>query len=219
MRKTLATMGILVLALQAGCMGPSAIYPRSVPTGVEPCDDTEPLGLFEGETEAWRAARATVRERATTNSISAATALALVEADKVELFLLDPNLHHEQSDTLTVFPVAPYGLYAPVLEHVSLDPTEAGDAVAWWQEILLASDGQCAISHFPTHGIRFRRGNYVVFETTVCWKCRTFWVYKNGRPTWTALPHQVIAEPVRQLFKNHFPVTKEFKPGFAEPEN
>ena len=126
-------------------------------------------------------------------------------------------MRRPQTSTLAVFPVAPYGLYASVVEHVTLPPLEATRAIAWWQDILLASPRMQCAGHYPTHGIRFRRGNYVVFETTVCWKCRTFWLHGPNGTTWIGLPHPVITEPARVLFLKHFAREVQRTPLFPRP--
>jgi len=115
-----------------------------------------------------------------------ATADRLERTDRVDLFLLTDNRNPRHKSS---FPLPALHAYAEVLEMRSVEQREdVSKIVHIWDEILRRKehDLPCAC-HEPTYGIRFFKGNEVLFETSIgSWN--NFMLYVDGEPVWRVIP-------------------------------
>lgn len=117
----------------------------------------------------------------------------LPRCDRVEVCLLDGKT---DGVAATGFPVRPEKAYSVILDRTTLVGDEAEALAALWRSQVfgLGFEGLC---HHPAFGLRFRRGEAVVFETSVCFRCSNFsttvlgeagyWGFDHTRPQCTNL--------------------------------
>ncbi|TWU43586.1 hypothetical protein Poly51_63080 [Rubripirellula tenax] len=73
------------------------------------------------------------------------------------------------------FPVRPYGTQADIHAHATVTGKGCQDLRTAWQALAFDRHGG-AFCHYPAYGLRFYRDNQLFFETTICWKCRNFYL-------------------------------------------
>lgn len=103
----------------------------------------------------------------------------LDHADSVEIYLLDFSMAEADPEDKDAeqFPIRPYKKSSKILARKKIE----GDALAGFRKVsseLLTTgeEGGGAFCHFPIHGIRFMRGESIVFQTSLCWECQNFFV-------------------------------------------
>jgi hypothetical protein len=216
---------LLAALLLSGCASSPETAHRLAypPTGVVPQELwSDDLKILFGETQEMKeeqSLRQHMLESGPTNAINPELAVRLRDSDQVEIFLLDPNIHVPRTNTVASFPVAPYSAYARVAEHATLPVDSVRAVVRIWTSLMLSPEGKGHVSHFPTHGIRFTEHGHVVFETTLSWNTRTFWMYENGEPRWFALPDGAPTLMAKDIFTRNFSTMIEFNPRSGEQEN
>ncbi|WP_413432565.1 hypothetical protein [Crateriforma spongiae] len=122
--------------------------------------------------------------------VQAAHTTDLPVVDRIEVFALPVFDHEEnreptpQSDTFLVRPESPKTDDSTVisLSEISVRPisSKAFDAKVAkriaddWRALKFRPNG--AFCHVPTYGIRFYRGDELIFNVSVCWKCHNFYL-------------------------------------------
>ncbi len=118
---------------------------------------------------------------------------ALPAFDRVELYAVslskrDPFEDKEptRSTTGKTFPVRPYGTQADIRAHATVTGDDCKQLRTAWQSLAFDRLGG-AFCHYPAYGLRFYRDNQLLFETTVCWQCRNFYLpsYDNENRRFT----------------------------------
>jgi hypothetical protein len=114
-----------------------------------------------------------------------ALASSLNDADEIEVFLLDfetqpignvkdPNWFNRLP--LDLFPIVPAKAASRIINRRSLSENERKLLLPPLQRILIARENTRDACHFPIHGIRIWRRNVIVFQTSICCHCHTFYI-------------------------------------------
>ncbi|KLU03628.1 putative signal peptide protein [Rhodopirellula islandica] len=77
------------------------------------------------------------------------------------------------------FPVRPYDAFAEIGDRTTLDNEQSEQFVKTWERLNFERYAG-AMCHYPVYGLRFYNGDELVFETTICWKCRNFYFYDEA---------------------------------------
>ncbi|QDV41254.1 hypothetical protein Enr13x_10920 [Stieleria neptunia] len=130
------------------------------------------------------------RYHALASLVQAAHTTDLPVVDRIEVFAL-PVLDDEensgptpQSETFLVRPASPRtaGSVEIPLSEISVRPLASKAFAAKvakriaddWRALEFQPNG--AFCHVPTYGIRFYRGDDLIFNVSVCWKCHNFYL-------------------------------------------
>jgi len=119
-----------------------------------------------------------------------AIAATLEKADKVEMYILDFEMEKEpNSDFLfwenrlpkEYFPITPYKYKSRILVRKALSPEERQKLIPPLQDSLKLADTNGVLCHYPIHGIRAWKGEEILFQSSLCWKCGNFGIdYPDG---------------------------------------
>lgn len=104
----------------------------------------------------------------------------LPACDRVEVFYLDPEL---ERDFVVGFPVKPYRTCARVIESKDIIGQEAQGLAGSWRGQKFGEEYQ-ALCHEPIYGLRFYQSSQLIFETTLCFTCRNFYVPVSEGAHW-----------------------------------
>lgn len=97
---------------------------------------------------------------------------ALPEVDRIEVVALNADEKPEAGETK--FPVGSGDLFVAVHSSLQVDDEKAKRIATDWRE--LAFRPNSTFCHIPAYGIRFYRGDDLLFSVSVCWKCRNFYI-------------------------------------------
>ncbi len=73
------------------------------------------------------------------------------------------------------FPIHTYGKPARILASVELDGESSQRIGAAWRSLSF-DEFAGAFCHIPAYGLRFYRGDKLLFETSICWDCTNFYM-------------------------------------------
>lgn len=130
-------------------------------------------------------------------------------ADAIEIYRLNfvtvDGLPEERENEF--FPIKPYGKASEILARKHLSGEELNACRKATAELLLASKTwEGAYCHYPIHGLRFLKGKEVVFETSFCWKCRsyyvTFWDDEEGSASWCL----IASDGIQKFLETQLPI-------------
>jgi hypothetical protein len=117
---------------------------------------------------------------------------ALSQSDKLELYLLQSQIPRafdtdQKLNEETSFPIRAYGdTRTPILGHITI----TGEKFEKIQKkfISATSPGSMqAMCHYPIYGFRFYRGDKLVAETSICFKCSNFYAPRGSGYYWESL--------------------------------
>lgn len=190
-----------------------------LPEGIEPNpaspEQTQRLSAKRKYFKAVEQARGEYRKR---------LASILDHADSVEIYLLDFSMAKKEDDEEDVerFSIRPYGETSKILARKKIEGDgltairkAAADLLATGQE------GGGALCHFPIHGIRFLKGENVLYQTSLCWHCSNFFVEypDDANASWLGIGSKSLMEllfkemPIPQSeidrFEKEFPSKKK----------
>jgi len=164
-----------------------------LPEGVDPPSEPHDAESMSANLKYFRAvdqARAEYRARLATN---------LRHADAVEIYLLDFETVRTfpEGEGDAFFPILPYRQHSKILDRRRLVGEELAKCFSTTSDLLNAINPPGgADCHFPIHGVRFYRGNLVLFETSLCWKCSNYYVCypDDEKGSWTGISSQTLKE-------------------------
>ena len=140
---------------------------------------------------------------------------AMKHADGAEIFLLSFTPAKDvpddiQYDDKRYFPVLGYeDCHHEILDRKRL----TGEKLAQCREAtvkLLQEEkdwGGGALCHMPIHGIRLYRGENLIFQTSICWKCTNYYIqYPDdyGTASWVGL----VGKPIKEFLMKEMPIPK-----------
>ena len=73
------------------------------------------------------------------------------------------------------FPIRPYQAFGKILSRQTLANDDCTELRTLWTNLTFDRFAG-AMCHAPVYGLRFYSGDKLLFETTICWKCRNFYV-------------------------------------------
>ena len=138
---------------------------------------------------------------------------ALPRCDRVEILaIFRPQNPFDESAKQEIpkekaFPLRPYGSSALILASRIVGDTDAEKVCKAWRALEFDRLGG-AFCHVPAYGLRFYRGDDLLFETSVCWKCRNFYLptleRKNGKTVyqWYGFSGNQDAKDLLDLMKS-----------------
>jgi hypothetical protein len=130
-------------------------------------------------------------------------------ADAVEIyrlnFMTEDGIPEERENDF--FPIKPDGKASEILARKRLSGEELDECRKATAELLKAPDTwEGAYCHYPIHGLRFLKGKEVVFETSFCWKCRsyfvTFWDDEEGSASWCL----IASDSIQKFLEKQLPI-------------
>lgn len=134
---------------------------------------------------------------------------ALKHADGAEVFLLSFTMDREVPDGQedNYFSIKPYKSFSKILDRKRLKANDIISCRSATVELLNESDDHNggAMCHFPIHGIRLFKGEEVIFETSICWKCSNYYLeYPSDfeTATWVGF----VGKPLRSFLHQAMPI-------------
>lgn len=108
--------------------------------------------------------------------------------DRIEVYLLDvmENANIVSADWASSlpadeFPILPHNSKSKILKKVVLTAEQRKEVLPALQKILGGDESSGLLCHWPIHGVRVFSGEKVLFQTSICWECRNFYVdYPDG---------------------------------------
>lgn len=192
MKKT-ALVWIMVLACLFG-EEPEGVFPE--PTPVEKALSEASSDYYKGEEELAKRYRAKLAE-------------ILNLADAVEIYRLDFSMAGEvpEGKESDFFPIKPYGQMSEILARKRLNGEDLEACRKATAELLRVPENSGgAFCHYPIHGVRFLRGEEVVFESSFCWKCSNYYVTlpndKEGSASWCGID----SDGIRKFLEKQLPI-------------
>lgn len=143
---------------------PEGLFPA--PTPLETALSEARTDYYKGEEELAKRYRAKLAE-------------ILNLADAVEIYRLDFSMAGEvpEGNENDFFPIKPYGQMSEILARKRLTGEDLNACRNATAELLKTpEDSGGAFCHYPIHGVRFLRGEEVVFESSFCWKCSNYYL-------------------------------------------
>lgn len=142
--------------------------------GAEP---DEPKKPNEGEMQVASAEYFRDVEAARTKYRSKLAAI-LEEADAAELYQFDGTTEAKapEAQEADYFPIVPYGQVSKINARKRLTGEKLSECRKATALLLTKSGDSGVLCHYPAHGVRFVRGDEVIFETSICWKCENYYV-------------------------------------------
>jgi hypothetical protein len=131
----------------------------------------------------------------------------LDHADSVEIYLLDFSMAKEEGDKEDPdrFFIRPYNVSSKILARKKI----SGDGFLPFRkagaELLVSGvEGGGAFCHYPIHGIRFLKGEDILYQTSLCWHCQNFFVeYPDDEDaSWVGID----SESLKELLSKEMPV-------------
>lgn len=188
-----ALLGILVLASLRG-EEPEGLFPE--PTPVETALSEARSEYHEGEQELMKSYRAKL-------------AAILDLADAVEIYRLDFSMAGEVAEGREndFFPIKPYRKVSEILARKPLAGEDLEACRKATAELLRApEDSGGAFCHFPIHGVRFLRGEEIVFESSFCWKCGNYYVTFPNNVQGTASWCGIDSDGIEKFLGKQLPI-------------
>ena len=104
----------------------------------------------------------------------------LPDVDRLVVYAIDEIVSGDGE-----FPIRAYERqHAPVLSSTVIRRGEARRMAELWRHLSFEKGWQ-ALCHEPPYGVRFYRGDELVFETSICWSCTNFFVrQRDGSYDW-----------------------------------
>jgi len=100
--------------------------------------------------------------------------------------------------------IRPYGNYSKVVKSVKIQNKKKKELLtALKREFCSDQKNQPAFGHTPSHGIRIKHKNTLVYETSLCWKTNSFFVaYPDQLMTanWECLQEEALKGLILPLF-------------------
>ncbi|HEX2749588.1 MAG TPA: hypothetical protein VHM91_16380 [Verrucomicrobiales bacterium] len=153
---------------------------------------------------------------------SIARMLAL--ADRVEGCLLDFDVSAEgdwkemRTDSKEWFVIAAAQAKTKILKSIVLKPEQVAGVVKAMSATLRSEDaGEGALCHFPIHGLRFFKGEVLLYYTSLCWLCGNYFVVYpdyTGIGYWHGLGDG--GRDLEKLMKTALPVPDEEMKRFSK---
>jgi hypothetical protein len=150
-----------------------------------------------------------IGEQKLVRSYRAKLAEILMLADAVEIYRLDFSTADEipKGRENDFFPIKPYGQVSEILARKRLNGEDLDACRKATAELLKAPetwDG--AYCHYPIHGVRFLKGKEVVFDSSFCWKCNSyyvsFWNDEEGSASWCV----IASDGIQKFLEKQLPI-------------
>jgi len=136
---------------------------------------------------------------------------AIKHADGAEILLLNftPVKEVPEGKEEKYFPILPYGSHTEILDRKRLNAEKLAQCREATVKLLQEENdwGGGAFCHFPIHGIRLFRGEEVIFQTSICWKCINYYIeYPDDFETasWVGFEGKLI----REFLMSEMPIPK-----------
>jgi hypothetical protein len=135
-------------------------------------------------------------------------------ATRGEIFLLDfqpeSKKRNEITDSIfpdaTLFPIRPYAVATRILNRHMLTAKELAQVLAVLPKTIADENREGSFCHYPVHGIRLYDGDTLLFETSVCYHCRNFYVlFPDGQSSWVGLR----GDEIQSLFTRLMPIPED----------
>ena len=130
-------------------------------------------------------------------------------ADAIEIYRLDFSMAGEVTEGKEndFFPIKPYGQMSEILARKRLNGEDLEACRKATAELLKVPENSGgAFCHYPIHGVRFLRGEEIVFESSFCWKCSNYYVSfpndKEGSASWCGID----SEGIQKFLEKHLPI-------------
>ena len=134
---------------------------------------------------------------------------ALKHADGAEIFLLSFTMDQEAPDGKEdqYFSIKPYKSFSKILARKRLKASDVIACRTATVALLKESDDLDggAMCHFPIHAIRLFKGEDLIFETSICWKCSNYYLeYPDDfeTATWVGF----IGKPIQSYLHKAMPI-------------
>jgi hypothetical protein len=135
-------------------------------------------------------------------------------ATRGEIFLLDFQPRSERRNEITdtifpdsaLFPIRPYAVATRILKRQKLSESELAQVLTVLPKTIADENREGSFCHYPIHGIRLYAGDSLLFETSICYYCRNFYVlFPDGQSSWVGLR----GDELQSLFTRLMPVPKD----------
>ena len=140
----------------------------------------------------------------------------LLEANHVELFLLDPKIKEgkiseddsiEDLDSEKKFAIYPYGKFTKIVKKKKLTKKEVKEFLPLLYTAMRTDEGQNDC-HKPIHGVRIYSGNSIIFQSSFCYDCSNYYfVYPSGEAEWRSFG----GARFRKFIEQYLPIPKRKK--------
>jgi len=138
--------------------------------------------------------------------------------DRAELFAIwpaAPDAKPEDKDkpNRKTFPIHPYNFQAHIYGKQTITGSGCSDIRAAWQALTF-DPNSIGLCHIPAYGIRLYRGDSLLFETSVCWKCQNSYIprydlsKKQVVHVWYGFKNDDNAKKLLKLFRSKLPHPK-----------
>lgn len=210
-------MKSLICIILAGSLG----LAQSEPT-IELLEKKSPMELeLDKSDEVYRTAVDTAKA-----AYRKGFAEAIAKSSKIEVFLLDSFTIKADaaSDSAWAirlpdddFPVIPIRHAAKILKRKVLSAEEIKVLLPSLKATIAVDTNRAGLlCHYPVHGIRAWDGDRIVFQTTISYECREFYMeYPVGESDFVSLSSAEFAEVLNQLM----PIPPKKKDGETVPPN
>ncbi len=145
---------------------------------------------------------ATAGEKAQTDSPSKrAHTTELPDFDKIRIYALSGEPFRGDEG----FPIRPYdGAVCKIVDDIEVSGKQAEEICKLWRT--LSDEPNRAFCHSPPYGFRFYRGDEMVYETSMCWKCNNFYgPNDDGKQIWYGLKKDKQSAMLLKLCKKLLP--------------
>jgi hypothetical protein len=125
-----------------------------------------------------------------------------------EIFLLDFQAQSEKWNDLSealfpdtkIFPIRPYAVATRILKRHNLSAHELSQVLAVLPKTIADENREGSFCHYPIHGIRLYDGDTMLFETSICYHCRNFYVtFPDGQSNWVGLHGDQLQEVLTRI--------------------
>jgi hypothetical protein len=139
--------------------------------------------------------------------------IRIQSATRGEIFLLDFQTQSEKGNVITdalfpdsdLFPIRPYAVATRILDRRKLSESELAQVLTVLPKTIADENREGSFCHYPIHGIRLYDGDTLLFETSVCYECRNFYVsFPDGQSSWVGLR----GGELQSVFKRVMPIPK-----------
>ena len=222
MKRHISRRTLVATGLGALCSGRVSLADEKKPT----TGGNDPVKFLKEATKKYDKAKTVLQAE-----YREALARAIPLADKVEAFLLD----FEPSGDLTTgsdpmiagsdpfsednapkFPIWPAQRTTKILKRIEVKEGSARELKRLIAVTLRVGDsGDQALCHFPIHGLRFYKGDALLYGTSLCWKCFNYFVqYPDDFNT--AEFHGFKNAPLEKLMNSLVPIPEAELKRFEE---
>lgn len=206
--------------MRIGRFTPIVMLAACLALAEEPDTDANPVDAPEDARDAGTDRKPTHPdgEKPHERMLSLAHTDALPRFDRAELYAVSmPTPFDDEKPkrraTNNTFPVRPYSLHADIHAHATLQGDACDELRSAWQSLAFDRLGG-ALCHEPAYGLRFFRGDDLLFETTVCWKCQNFYLPRYDSDErrfthgWYGFADDENAKALLALLQSHLPHPK-----------